>query len=151
MAKDPAFLFYPGDYKIIKRKHCNMKKFSDLTIDDKVYMCRINCIDMWEHSVKEIRRYSSVSDIYTSGKTRSISNWEDSFIEDRDMYIFCNKSEAVRYSKLQGIKHLRKLILEAKNTIDKVIEFRKENFENLNKNWLESDIKELEFFRKNNK
>lgn len=63
---------------------------------------------------------------------------------ERTYLYFCNEVDWQRYRKAQGIKYLLGLIDTAKNAVNLVKRFRSENFADLNKNWLESEIIKLE-------
>lgn len=57
---------------------------------------------------------------------------------------FSNKPDAIRYAKAQMIKRLHIKINEAKKSIERVKDFRKEHYDKLNLDWTDKEINKLE-------
>ena len=126
-----------------------MKTFKDLKLGDRYYYCFPDSHTYKSEKVTSISTKELKHDSYYT-----INNMDVSIIKihessryttyPKTIIFFVNECDVIRYCKAQGIKHLRKLIMDAEDAINKVKEFRFKNFEDLNVNWLETKINKLE-------
>ena len=130
-----------------------MKNFIDLKIGDEFYYVEKGKTDIHNIEVNKISKDELITGVkiaYDLCVIRETINQKSAvFQEYNTTYtFFANKSEALRYSKLQALRELRKLKNDALNAIKKVKEFRLKYYEELNNVWIDKNIFELERIEK---
>ena len=138
------------------------KQFINLTVKDELYSVRENG---YKEPIKrcfitKVERFGtperlcinfskdSLHDYLLFGlDSRSLDDYpapEKTYAAKDGFVYFTSITDAERYRKRHGIRNLLNLIQGAKNAVEAVKAFRKENFDDLNKNWLENEINKLE-------
>jgi extradiol dioxygenase family protein len=123
------------------------KTFADLCSKDVVYYATINSHLYDKSQVMNISNSKKVIDLERLSISIPVCDKYICKVRDRwdDIHItFVNESDAIRYTKAQGIKRLRFLMDKAQNAINEVKGFRKDYHEELNMKWLDDHINELE-------
>jgi len=130
-----------------------MKRFIDLKIGDEFYYVEKGKTYIHNIKVNKI----SIDELITGVKIgydlcvirENINKKSAVFHQYSTTYTFlANKSEALRYSKLQALRELRQLKDNALSAIEKVKEFRLKYHEELNSVWIDKSILELERIEK---
>jgi hypothetical protein len=130
-----------------------MKRFIDLKIGDEFYYVEKGKTDI--HNIKVVK--ISKDELNTGVKIgydlcviRENINQKSAFFNQYSTTytFFANKSEALKYSKSQALRELRKLKNDALSAIEKVKDFRLKYYEELNSVWIDKSILELERIEK---
>lgn len=125
-----------------------MKNFSQLTVGDEIYRVRkekmqVDCIKI--NKVDEKYIYFDYDKKIERFKTMCEFVNEYNRFSERDLfYYFTIKTEAIRYAKTFLMKELFAKIKSAKDAINEIKEFRCNNYELLNHDWTEKQIRMLE-------
>jgi hypothetical protein len=130
-----------------------MKAFKDLKIGDYLFYTTKGTIEYKSKipytlssntintSISDDRNIIEIKEIDFIKTRISVKSYYGNY---PDILIFVNESEIIRYCKTQLLKHLRRKIELAKEAIEEVHKFRKNHYNELNKDWIESEIRLLE-------
>lgn len=123
------------------------KTFDDVTIKDKLYIVDENHWEYRELKIKSIDQkmiycYNSYIVERSIVLTRKRENHSTQYRTAE--IIFSTEVEAIRYCKSFLMSNLQRLIEKAKEAIQNVKKLRADNYEKLNKEWLETTIQEME-------
>jgi hypothetical protein len=131
-----------------------MKTFRTFNIKDTAFYCKRGSINYKSGSVKEIKHNELIFSFDGAGSNyatvvgdsldKTIAIHEHRNYKEYDVIIFSLESEAIRYCKTNLLKELRDKIDKAKKFIQDVIDFRLENIEHLNNQWIECEIFKLQ-------
>ena len=128
-----------------------MIRFIDKKIGDEYYSCGDGSTSFKTHIIDNISKHKMDTDISINSKRASL-NAEDvlktrvrvSGYYHESAIIFANKSEAIRFTRAQALREFNKLKEDAHKSIEKVKNFRKQYWEQLNKEWIDKHIEEIE-------
>ena len=122
-----------------------MKTFNDLLPGDSIYVCGVNQHEYSEKKVSKVYSdyvyYGTYSDKVNRGDV-SIRKEKNSH-GSREIF-FANEVQAMRYCKAQKVKLIRSLIKSAWDKVEQIKKFREDNYEQLNIDWVESNLIKLE-------
>lgn len=129
-----------------------MKTLNDLKVGDTLYQCSpgITSITPWkvEYNIEKLKddiikihTYSSSISGKSSAKYIKILHTDG---KTTHYIYFVNEIHAKRYAKAQMIKELHFLINQAKSYIQKVKDYRQENWEFLNHEYTDKYLNDLE-------
>jgi hypothetical protein len=132
-----------------------MKRFIDLKVTDLIYYVKEHKTKIESFEIDKISKNEGIfTGVHNGGGHRDyhyigFKELQKTRIEKYGSYnsktvFFANESDAKRYAKAVCVRRLRELVEAAEIKIEDVKNFRKEFFNELNRDWVESEIVKLE-------
>lgn len=133
-----------------------MKTFIDLKLNDQVYYVGDGCTSIKSYKLKELSVTGIRTNVSNGGSgyiTINTDEMQKSVVRKHgyhhvNILFFANHSTALEYAKRQAMAELNKLKEKAVEAINQVIDFRKNNYKELNHDWVQIEINSLKKLEK---
>ena len=117
------------------------KTFKELTVGDVFYRVRRYKNEFSELSIIRV----DMGELnFGFGSADRIGRCDQYYLKTDNYYYFTSKEDVINYCKRQSVKILIDMIRKAKESIKEIRDFKLENYDILNKDWMEYEITLLE-------